>query len=302
VTRYGAPTSSQATASEARSRWTSVAAANVPIVAVAISTIRTEPPAPPRVIRRSESDGTRSRRIAASRDTPSSAIGSTRTATIPAARPASAGTTAMNGSTPVSFAVLLAPATPRSTSRYAPRIARTTRTPRAGSRRGEGRRTIAASRPGPRGAASAVGALAATRISAVTTATRTAAMTVRAGRARRQQEERERGGERRWRQGDDEALDQHGEDQLAGRRATGPAQGERRPAAVHNEDADEGERRDADGNGPQPDDSEHRRDGRPALLDAPEQRQQPALEQRALDDRPARRRERPVEPAEVGDG
>ena len=40
----------------------------------------------------------------------------------------------------------------------------------------------------------------------------------------------------------------------------------------------------------------------PALLDALEQRQQAALEQRALDDGPVRGRERPVEPAEVGDG
>ena len=101
---------------------------------------------------------------------------------IPAARPASAGTIAMNGSTPVSVAVLLAPATPRSTSRYAPRIARTTTNASNSSRRGEGRRTIAASRPGPRGAASAVGAPATTRISAVRTATRIAATTVsRAG-------------------------------------------------------------------------------------------------------------------------
>ena len=92
MTRYGAPTSSQATASEARSRWTSVAAANVPIVAVAISTISTEPPEPPRVTRRSDRDGTRSRRIAASFDTPSNGTGRSRTAMIPAARPASAGT------------------------------------------------------------------------------------------------------------------------------------------------------------------------------------------------------------------
>src|SRR5262245_33894728 len=184
VTRYGAPTSSQATASDARSRWTSVAAANVPIVDVAISTISTDPPEPPRVTRRRDSDGTRSRRIAASFDTPSSGTGSRRTAMIPAAMPASAGTTAMNGSTPVSVDVLLEPATPRSTSRYAPRIARTTTKPSNSNRRGDGRRTTAASRPGPRGAAKAVGALAATRTRVVAIATRTAASTVsRAGPA-----------------------------------------------------------------------------------------------------------------------
>jgi hypothetical protein len=40
------------------------------------------------------------------------------------------------------------------------------------------------------------------------------------------------------RQRDREALDQDLEDQLAGRRAAGPAQGERRAAAFHDEDTD----------------------------------------------------------------
>ena len=56
---------------------------------------------------------------------------------IPAAMPASAGTRAMNGSTPASVVALLAPATPRSRSRYAPMIARTTTSPSISRRLGE---------------------------------------------------------------------------------------------------------------------------------------------------------------------
>ena len=97
----------------------------------------------------------------------------------PAARPARAGTAAMNGSAPPSAPVLLAPRTPRFRSRIAPPTARAMTSSSNAIRRGPARRPSPPARPATADP-NAVGAIAATSRTTVTVAT-TSGMTIVAG-------------------------------------------------------------------------------------------------------------------------
>ncbi len=116
------------------------------------------------------------------------------------------------------------------------------------------------------------------------------------------EQERQDGGENGGRQAHDQALQHHRQQELAARCPARPAERKGRPAALHDENADEGKRRKPDGGRTQPDHGKHRGHRRPAGLLALEQRKQAASQLGSgLDRVPARRRKRALEPPQVGD-